>query len=83
MRITGVASTGLFTGSAGRPPQVIRVTITREAGDPPSATLRLGGAGIAQPPGRAGRDDHRREAGLDDVDGQPLPLRPGTAADGG
>jgi alpha-mannosidase len=50
MRITGVESTDLFTGSAGRPLQIIRVTVTGEPGDLALAgTLRVEGAGISQP----------------------------------
>ena len=46
MRITGIDSTDLFTGSAGRPLQIIRVTITPGPGDLPSTAVRIGGAGI-------------------------------------
>ena len=50
MRITGVESTGLFTGSAGRPLQIIRVTVAGTPGDQPGGTqgsLLVGGPGIA------------------------------------
>ncbi len=123
MRITGVESTSLFTGSAGRPLQIIRVTVAGTPGDQPGGapgSLLVGGPGIGSPgpfgmempapgrqprgggrrgrrrpapaggagtghgdrpgrrrAGRARRDDHGRRAGLDDVDGQPFPLRPG------
>jgi alpha-mannosidase len=60
MRITGVESTELFMGSAGRPLQIIRVTVTAGhlhrdgAADPAAIEVRVGGAGIAgQRPGRA------------------------------
>jgi alpha-mannosidase len=63
MRITGVESTDLFTGSAGRPLQIIRVTVD---GDQP-ATVRVAGPGIETPaPARPGGNvavsvaDHHR-----------------------
>ena len=52
MRITGVESTDLFTGSGGRALQVVRVTVeateASEAGA--AATLRVMGAGADTPP---------------------------------
>jgi alpha-mannosidase len=51
MRITGVESTDLFQGSAGRPLQVIRVTVEpADSGDEGTpASLRIGGAGADTP----------------------------------
>jgi len=51
MRITGVESTHFFQGSAGRPLQVIRVTVeSTDTGDEGrQATLRIGGAGADTP----------------------------------
>src|ERR1700733_9249095 len=147
MRITGVESTDLFTGSggtSGRALQVVRVTVeATEGGEAGAATtLRVMGAGadtphpfvltlpepgesracevsvavtgspgtrlpvtvIAEPAladggpaalargrarrggGRAGRTRRercRRRAGLDDVDGVPLSLRPGVVEHAG
>ena len=45
MRITGVESTDFFTGSAGRPLQIIRVSVE---GDGP-ATVRVAGPGVETP----------------------------------
>src|SRR5215469_3189977 len=45
MRITGVESTDFFTGSAGRPLQIIRVSA--EADGP--ATIRVAGPGVETP----------------------------------
>ena len=46
MRITGVESTDLFTGTTQRPLQVIRVTLVSE--EPTAAPARIGvhGAGV-------------------------------------
>jgi alpha-mannosidase len=53
MRITGVESTDFFTGSAGRPLQIIRVTAE---GDGP-ATVRVAGPGVETPvPASLGED---------------------------
>jgi alpha-mannosidase len=41
MRITGVESTDLFTGTPGRPLQVVRVTVAATAADEAGATARL------------------------------------------
>jgi alpha-mannosidase len=52
MRITGVESTGLFTGSAGRPLQIIRITLEGTPGDQPGGapgSLLVGGPGIDSP----------------------------------
>jgi alpha-mannosidase len=51
MRITGVESTDLFQGSAGRPLQVIRVTVepTGSDGEGRPATLRIEGAAAETP----------------------------------
>ena len=51
MRITGVESTDLFTGSAGRALQVVRVTVeaTEAAEEGVSALLRIVGAGAGTP----------------------------------
>src|SRR5258708_4739563 len=52
MRITGVESTGLFTGSAGRPLQIIRITLEGTPGDQPGGapgSLLAGGPGIDSP----------------------------------
>jgi alpha-mannosidase len=49
MRITSVESTGLFTGSAARPLQVVRVTLEGTPGDQSGGTpgsLLVGGPGI-------------------------------------
>ena len=49
MRITGMESTSLFTGSAGRPLQIIRVTVEGTPDDQPGGTpgsLLVGGPGI-------------------------------------
>jgi len=53
MRITGVESTDLFMGSAGRPLQIIRVTVTAQAVDLPAIEVRVAGSGVeSQQPGR-------------------------------
>src|SRR5258707_10967084 len=59
MRITGVEPTDLFTGSAGRPLQIIRVTVVGEPGDHPlHSSVRVEGNGISQPsPFRIDRDE--------------------------
>src|SRR5579862_4302069 len=51
MRITGVESTDLFTGSAGRALQVVRVTVeaTEAAEEGAAALLRVAGAGTGTP----------------------------------
>jgi alpha-mannosidase len=51
MRITGVESTDLFTGNAGRALQVIRVTAqaTEAAEEGATALLRVMGAGVSTP----------------------------------
>ncbi|HEY6792185.1 MAG TPA: glycoside hydrolase, partial [Trebonia sp.] len=52
MRITGVESTGLFTGSAGRPLQIIRITLEGTPGDQPGGSpgsLLVAGPGIESP----------------------------------
>jgi hypothetical protein len=51
MRITGVESTDLFTGSAGRALQVVRVTVeaTEAAEEGVTALLRIAGAGAGTP----------------------------------
>ena len=49
MRITGVESTDLFMGSAGRPLQVIRVTVTAETGPLPAIEVRVAGPGVDSP----------------------------------
>src|SRR5262245_23943686 len=68
MRITGVESTDLFTGGAGRPLQIIRITVTGEPGDHPlHSTVRVAGNGISQPePFRIERDgeDETRTVGV-------------------
>ncbi|HEX3958941.1 MAG TPA: glycoside hydrolase family 38 C-terminal domain-containing protein [Trebonia sp.] len=49
MRITGVESTGLFTGSAARPLQIIRITLEGTPGDQPGGSpgsLLVAGPGI-------------------------------------
>ena len=47
MRITAVASTDLFTGPAGRPLQLIRVTLTGDGNGPDRATVRVQGPGVS------------------------------------
>ena len=51
MRVTGVESTDLFTGSAGRALQVVRVTVeaTEAAEEGVAARLRVMGAGASTP----------------------------------
>jgi len=48
MRISGVESTDLFQGTAGRPLQIIRVTVesTQPGETGVAATLRIAGAGV-------------------------------------
>jgi alpha-mannosidase len=49
MRITGVESTDLFTGTAQRPLQVIRVTLASEEPRAASALIHVRGAGVRDP----------------------------------
>jgi hypothetical protein len=49
MRISGVASTDLFTGTRQRPLQVIRVTLVSEEPQAASARISVRGAGVRDP----------------------------------
>jgi len=49
MRITGVESTDLFTGTAQRPLQVIRVTLVNEGPAATSGRIHVQGAGVRDP----------------------------------
>jgi alpha-mannosidase len=49
MRITGVESTDLFTGTAQRPLQVIRVTLVNEGPAATSGQIGVQGAGVRDP----------------------------------
>ena len=49
MRITGVESTDLFTGTAQRPLQVIRVTLANEGPAATSGQIGVQGAGVRDP----------------------------------
>src|SRR5512135_3297147 len=49
MRITGVESTDLFTGTTQRPLQVLRVTLASEEPQPASARISVQGAGVRDP----------------------------------
>jgi alpha-mannosidase len=49
MRITGVESTDLFTGTRQRPLQVIRVTLVSEEPQAASARISVQGAGVREP----------------------------------
>ena len=49
MRITGVESTDLFTGTAQRPLQVIRVTLVNEGPAATSGQIHVQGAGVRDP----------------------------------
>src|SRR5690242_21113791 len=49
MRITGVESTGLFTGTRQRPLQVIRVTLVSEEPQAAPARISVQGAGVREP----------------------------------
>ncbi len=49
MRISGIQSTDLFTGTTSRPLQIVRVTLDRDDGDPASVSVRIAGSGGNSP----------------------------------